>query len=72
MENMTASIHESRGISVDSLNMIADSMMTRAAPERLVELKLVDNLKYRNEMSDYLKEKIGIDIDDDLPLVTIC
>lgn len=70
-KNMTASIHESRGISVDSLNMIADSMMTMAAPERLVELKLVDNLKYRNEMSDYLKEKIGIDIDDDLPLVTI-
>ncbi len=70
-KNMTASIHESRGISVDSLNMIADSMMTMAAPERLVELKLVDNLKYRNEMSDYLKEKIGIDIGDDLPLVTI-
>lgn len=70
-KNMTASIHESRGISVDSLNMIADSMMTMAAPERLVELKLVDNLKYRNEISDYLKEKIGIDIDDDLPLVTI-
>lgn len=70
-KNMTASIHESRGISVDSLNLIADSLMTMAAPERLVEMKLVDALKYGNEMSDYLKEKIGIDSDDDLPLVSV-
>ncbi len=68
---IAGSIGESRGISTDSINMMADSLATLTAPERLVEMKLVDALKYRNEMSDYLKDKTGTDRDDDLAMVTV-
>ena len=34
-------------------------------------MKLVDALKYRNELSDYLKDKTGTDRDDDLAMVTV-
>ncbi len=68
---IAGSIGESRGISTDSINMMADSLATLTAPERLVEMKLVDALKYRNELSDYLKDKTGTDRDDDLAMVTV-
>lgn len=70
-ERMAGSIGKSRGITTDSLNMMADSLATMTAPERLIGMKLVDGLKYRNEVSDYLKDKTGTDHDDDLPLVSV-
>lgn len=69
--NMVDAISEARGISRDSLNIMADSLATFTAPEQLVEMKVVDALKYRDELSDYLKDKTGTDRDDDLPMVSV-
>lgn len=68
---MASSIGEARGIAVDSLNLMADSLATFTAPQHLVEMKIVDGLKYRDELTDYLKGKTGTDHDDDLPLVSV-
>lgn len=68
---VTEAIAESRSISVDSLNVLTDSLMTFADAKTLVDLKLIDGLKYTDEISDYLKEKTGRSHDDKLRLVGI-
>lgn len=67
--NICDSISVSRGISVDELNKIADSMIITQPAEYYVENKLVDGLKYRFEVIDMLKAKTGVDSKDDLRLV---
>ena len=56
-KHMADEIASSRGIKVDSLNILADSMLVMTPAENLVDLKVVDGLKYTNEMSDYLKKQ---------------
>lgn len=61
-------ISEQRKISVDSLNLYADSMLVTNA-KSCVDLKLVDGLKYYDEIIDELKLSSGIDKKKDLCLV---
>lgn len=55
-----SNISTSRNIPVDSLRNIADSYVGRAANTALSS-KLVDGLKYKDEVIDELKSKLGID-----------
>ena len=64
-------ISESRGISVEQLNQYADECMTLAAPEKLVDYKFIDGLKYESEMETYLKEKVGLEKKDKLKFATV-
>jgi protease-4 len=54
-----AGICQQRGIAVEEINRMADEMMVRK-PEDAVKFKLVDALKYDDEVQSYIKEKIGI------------
>lgn len=58
-------IAASRSLSVDSLNIIADSLWVRQA-EQALQFKLVDKLMYKDEVLALLKQKIGINADDDI------
>jgi len=59
-----------RDISVDRLNQIADDLLVKNA-KSTVELGLVDALKYKDEILNFLKEKTNIDYDDDLESVSL-
>ncbi|PIP53771.1 MAG: signal peptide peptidase SppA [Bacteroidetes bacterium CG23_combo_of_CG06-09_8_20_14_all_32_9] len=61
-------ISEQRNISVDSLNLYADSMRVRNA-NACVKLKFVDGLKYYDEIVDELKSSSGISANKELRLV---
>ena len=57
--HLLAGISESRGISVENLNMYADEYMTFSDPEKSVEYKLMDALMYAPDVTDYIKELAG-------------
>lgn len=69
--NMATSMSEARGLELSQFNTMTDSLATYTSAENLVEMKLVDGLKYGNEMTDYLKGKTMKDEDDDLDMVSI-
>lgn len=56
---MTGDIAESRNLEVTMLNTIADSLMVRKAQDA-VDLRLIDGLKYGDEMNDLLLERSGL------------
>ena len=56
-------ISSSRGISVEQLNKYADEFMAFAAPEKAVEYRLIDELKYATEADAYLKSRLGLEED---------
>lgn len=68
---MCEDISESRGVTTEALNQLADSMAALMPAEQMVEHKLVDGLKYTDEIESYLKEKVGIDEDDDLNCLSV-
>lgn len=70
-KHMADEIASSRGIKVDSLNILADSMLVMTPAENLVDLKVVDGLKYTNEMSDYLKTQSLTNAKKSIPLVSV-
>jgi protease-4 len=63
-------ISKTRGISVEELNMLADSMLVSNA-KATVEYKLVDELKYYDEVLAELKEKSETEEDDDINFMSI-
>ena len=67
-DHMLSEISESRSISIDELNQIADQLAIRL-PGDAMESGLVDGIKYRDEVIDELKERTGIDRDKSLKLV---
>ena len=63
-----AGISKERGVSVDQLNLYADSLYVKNAGKS-VELGLVDALKYKDEVLDDLKLRMDVDSEDDLNLI---
>lgn len=61
-------ISESRGISIDELNAIADNLDITTS-EKALELNFVDGALFRDEVYDKLKELTDTDEDDDLEFV---
>jgi len=68
--NMTQEIAESRGITVESINEIADGLKIRL-PEDAVEHKLVDGLMYKDEILADLRSKLELEEDDDLNFMSL-
>lgn len=58
-----------RGISIEDMNMVADQLDLTEA-ENALELTFVDGLAYRDEIIDILKDKTGVEEDDDLESVS--
>jgi len=69
-EKIVGDISESRGISVEKLNQIADDLATIDS-EQLVETGMLDGLIYFDEMLSLLKEKMDVEEEDDLETVTL-
>ena len=69
--NMQKDVAESRGISQETLNTIADSQTPLAEAQQTIDNKLVDKLCYISEVKAMLKEKAGVGEDDDLHFTTL-
>ncbi|MFL5754514.1 MAG: signal peptide peptidase SppA [Bacteroidia bacterium] len=63
-------ISKQRGISIAELNSIADELKVKN-PQSALDLKLVDGLKYEDEVTSLLKEKTGTKEKDKLSFVKI-
>lgn len=63
-------ISKSRNLNKDSLYKYADALRIQY-PEDALKYKLVDGLKYKDEIINELKDKTGIDRKDDLKNVTL-
>ena len=63
-------ISASRGIDVDELNSLADSVLMLKPVDFLISKRLADGSCYEFEMDERLKELTDIDPDDDLRMVT--
>ena len=69
--DIASTMAKNRDMSLDSLNLMADSMLLTVSPEELVNRGLVDKLCYRHEVEDRLRELVNVDDDDPLPLVNV-
>lgn len=67
-DKMVADVAVSRDLSPETLNMLADSLVSFDAREAAAQ-RLIDGTKYEDEITAMLKEKSGIAADDDLELV---
>lgn len=59
-------VSASRDIPVEQLQEAADRMLPLQPAEECVERGLADTLIYKNDVRDYLKQRVGIEPDDDL------
>ena len=69
-DHLLDGISESRKISKDELNAIADSMKIQKA-EDAVQYKLADKLMYKDEILAELRKKLGIGEKDKISLMTM-
>ena len=69
--NMLKDVAQSRAMSVEQLNGLADSMTMLSDPTLSVKSGLVDTLCYISDVKRILKEQAGLDEDDDLRFVTL-
>lgn len=63
-------IAASRSLSIDSLNIYANELSAMMAEDAL-EKRMVDGLLYEDEVEDILREKLALDADEDIPMVTL-
>ena len=68
--HMTTQISTARNISTEELNRIADELLIRSAKDAK-EYKLINDLKYEDEVLAKLKEKAGVEADDKLPTIAL-
>jgi protease-4 len=57
-------IAESRNITIEDINKYADEGYFLTSREKAVEMRLIDDLKYKPEVEDYIKELAGQTDDD--------
>lgn len=65
---MLKAVAESRGIAIDSMTKINQKMLVRE-PEDAVSYGLATALKYEDEIHALLREKLGLEEDDDIPTI---
>jgi len=70
-DEMLQDISAARGISVEELNSIADQVTTFRKGEFALEIRLVDELKYFDQVLDDLKGLSGISLEKNLKTVDI-
>ena len=70
-KNIVSNIASSRNITAEQINRFADKGLMFAPAAQAVEYGLVDDLKYRDEANNYVKELIGADINKNLKVVDV-
>ncbi len=69
-DNVVADIARSRGHDIRHLNHVADHLLTRNA-QLATEYGMIDGVAYRDEIYHILRERLGLEEDDDIPLVSL-
>ncbi|QGY44920.1 signal peptide peptidase SppA [Maribellus comscasis] len=69
--HMLTGISETRNISVDELNTLADEVQTFKQGTGFVEIGLVDYAKYKDEVLDDMREIAGISGKKGIPVVSV-
>ncbi|MDC3336494.1 signal peptide peptidase SppA [Flavobacteriales bacterium] len=67
-QHLKKGIEHERGISLADLDMIADSALVTSA-EDAIEYKMIDGEKYKDEIIDLLKVKMGVESIDDMNIL---
>lgn len=67
---VSSQIADARKVDGAQVDMWADSLSFTWAPEQYVDRKMVSELKYRTEVEDYIRDRMGLDKDKKLPLIT--
>lgn len=62
---------ESRTLTIDEIDSLANSLTMMQAPEFILSSNLVDTLLYETEMKDYLRSLLDIDKDKKIPSATV-
>ena len=71
-QHMLKDMAESRGVSVEQLNQVADdSIMIFASVDDYVKAGLIDGYMYPDEVKNIVKQKLGIDEDKDIKQLTL-
>lgn len=70
-QHIVLGISNTRGISVDSLNALAEKVPMFADNQMLMDYNLVDGLKYKDEVLAEVKNLTNTDMDDDIEQVTL-
>lgn len=68
---VVSSISVDRDISVDRLNLIADSLSAFKESSYILENGLVDTLLYENDVKEYLKNLVGVEESEDLAYASV-
>ena len=69
--NVVNNISSARNISISQVNAFADNGLMIAPASKAVEYGLVDDLKYREEAENYVKERVGVASDQKLKTVNV-
>ncbi|MDR2145510.1 MAG: signal peptide peptidase SppA [Tannerella sp.] len=70
-KNVVKNIASGRNIPEETVNLFADSGYMFASAQKAVELGLIDGLKYREDVENYIKEKVGADTKKELKTVSV-
>ncbi len=63
-------VAEERNISIDTLNIYANELSAMMAEDAL-QARMVDGLKYEDEVEDIMREKLELDADEDIAFVSL-
>jgi protease-4 len=70
-QNMLKDVANSRKMTVETLNSLADSLTMLSDQEASVKGGLVDKLCYKSEVKDVLRKRMELDDDDNLTFTTL-
>lgn len=70
-QNVVSAVGKSRSLTVQQLNAYADSLVSLAAPQDYVRMRMVDGLLYTDQVRQAVKKKMGLSPDDEIPQVSM-
>lgn len=70
-QNVVSAVGKSRSLTAQQLNAYADSLVSLAAPQDYVRMRMVDGLLYTDQVRQTVKKKLGLSPDDEIPQVSM-
>lgn len=70
-QNVVSAVGKSRSLTAQQLNGYADSLVSLAAPQDYVRMRMVDGLLYTDQVRQTVKKKLGLSSDDEIPQVSM-
>ena len=68
---ISSQIAKSRNVSVEDVNMWADSLVFTTSGEKHIEYKIADKLSYRHEVEDMMHKSLGLDSSEKINYVGV-